>query len=233
MLDDDASLLWLGVLAIGAYHGLNPAMGWPLAVARGLTDRSGASVLATFVPLGAGHLLAMALVLLPFALLSMGWIWSREIRVGAGSVVVAFGIARLFLRRHPRWLMRVRPAQLMLWSLLMATAHGAALMLLPFVLGLCEAPAAASVRPPEPFGHAGVMALMGSHLATAAAVVLLHTAAMVGAGVAMAWLVYRYLGLRALRSAWFDLDRVWALSLIVSGGAAVAMTLSSARVAGM
>ena len=127
MPGEASAALWLGVAAVGAYHGLNPAMGWPLAVARGLSDRRASSVLTTFVPLAAGHLLAIALVLLPFALLSWLSTWSREIRVGAGLLVLGFGVARLFLRRHPRWLMRLRPTQLMLWSLLMATAHGAAL----------------------------------------------------------------------------------------------------------
>ena len=128
MFDDTSAMLWLGVVAIGAYHGLNPAMGWPLAVASGLTEKRGAAVGATFLPLGAGHLLAMALVLVPFSMLSGLLAWSSEIRIGAGALVVLFGASRFFLRGHPRWLMRLRPSQLMLWSLLMATAHGAALM---------------------------------------------------------------------------------------------------------
>lgn len=227
MFDDGSSaLLWLGVVAVGAYHGLNPAMGWPLAVANGLTDKRGASVLATFVPLGAGHLLAMAVVLVPFAMLSWLLTWSREIRIGAGALVVLFGVSRLFLRRHPRWLARVRPTQLMLWSLLMATAHGAALMLVPFVIGLCETPTAAAGGSPVVFDHESVMALMRSSVGTAVVVSLVHTGAMIAAGLAIAWLVYRHLGLRALRSAWLDLDVVWAISLIASGGAALAMALA-------
>ncbi len=117
----------------------------------------------------------------------------------------------------------------MLWSLLMATAHGAALMLLPFVLGLCGAPAAATTgQAPDAFGHESVMALMRSNVGTAVLVSLLHTAAMIACGLGAAWLVYRHLGLRALRSTWLDLDRVWAASLIVSGGAAGVMALASA-----
>ena len=230
MFDDATAMLWLGVVAIGAYHGLNPAMGWPLAVANGLSEKRDASVFATFVPLGLGHLLAMALVLVPFALLSWLLTWSREIRIGAGALVLLFGVARLVVRRHPRWLMRVRPTQLLLWSLLMATAHGAALMLLPFVMGLCETPAATAGRPPGAFEHESLMALMRSSVATAVVVSLLHSAAMVVSGLAAAWIVYRHLGLRALRSSWLNLDVVWALSLIASGGAAVAMALSSASI---
>jgi hypothetical protein len=228
MAADASALLWLGVVLIGAYHGLNPAMGWPLAVANGLGARRGAAVFATFVPLGAGHLLAMALVLVPFALL--GWLlaWQREIRVGAGLLVLLFGVARLLLRRHPRWLGRVGPSRVLLWSLLMATAHGAALMLLPFYLGLCAAPLDGRAG----FSHAAMLALMQASLATALAVALLHTAAMVVAGLGAAWLVYRWLGLRALRAAWFDLDLAWALSLVVAGGAAVALALAPAAAAG-
>ncbi|MES2718054.1 MAG: hypothetical protein V4795_19960 [Pseudomonadota bacterium] len=232
MFHDATAWLWLGVVAIGAYHGLNPAMGWPLAVARGLSDKRAASVFTTFLPLGAGHLLAMALVLVPFALLSWLLAWSREIRIAAGVLVLLFGIARLLLRRHPRWLVRVGPSQLVLWSLLMATAHGAALMLLPFLLGLCETPVADAAGPPGAFGHAGMMALMRSSLGTAVAVSLLHSAAMMASGLLAAWLVYRHLGLRALRAAWFNLEVLWALSLVASGGVAIMMALPAAPAAG-
>lgn len=222
--------LWAGVVAIGIYHGLNPAMGWPLAVANGLGEKRDAAVFATWVPLGAGHLLAMALVLVPFALLTWMLQWTREIRLGAGALVLLFGVSRLLLRRHPRWLARIRPTQLALWSFLMATAHGAALMLLPIVMGLCETPAAAvAAAPTSALDHEAVMELMRSGVITAVTVSLVHTAAMIGSGLCVAWIVYRYLGLRALRAAWLDLDVVWAVSLVASGAAAVAMALSSAH----
>ena len=151
MLATTTASLWAGVVAIGIYHGLNPAMGWPLAVANGLGEKRDAAVFATCVPLAVGHLLAMAVVLVPFALLSWLLEWGREVRIGAGALVLGFGVSRLLTRRHPRWLARVRPSRVALWSFLMATAHGAALMLLPFVMGLCEAPAAGSSGA---FGHA-------------------------------------------------------------------------------
>ena len=113
----------------------------------------------------------------------------------------------------------------MLWSFLMATAHGAGLMLLPFLMGLCETPSSIADRAPGVFDHESVMALMRSNVGTALVVSLLHSAAMIGSGLIAAWVVYRYFGLRALRSAWFNLDVVWALSLIASGGVAVAMAL--------
>ena len=230
MVDAATASLWAGVVAIGVYHGLNPAMGWPLAVANGLGERRGAAVFATWVPLGAGHLAAMAIVLVPFALLAWMLEWSREIRIGAGVLVLLFGVARLLLRRHPRWLARIRPTQLAWWSFVMATAHGAALMLLPIVMGLCEAPVAGvPTAPPRAPDHEAMMTLMRSSLGTAMVVALLHTAAMIGSGLAVAWLVYRHLGLRALRAAWLDLDRVWALSLIASGAAAVGLAVASAQ----
>ena len=222
MLIAGSSWLWAGVVLIGIYHGLNPAMGWPLAVASGLTEKRGRAVFATWLPLGAGHLLAMALVLVPFTLLAWLLVWGREIRVAAGLLIVLFGVYRLLQRRHPRWLMRVRPSQLMLWSFLMATAHGAALMLVPVLLGLCAAPA---TPPASVWDHASVMALMRSGLGTAMLVSLLHTAAMGASGLGLAWIVYRYLGLRALRRAWLDLDAVWAVGLIASGAAAVGTAL--------
>jgi hypothetical protein len=210
--------LWAGVVAIGLYHGLNPAMGWPLAVANGLGERRGRAVAETWMPLGAGHLLAMALVLVPFALLTWLLEWSRELRLAAGALVLLYGLARLRMRRHPRWLARVRPTQLALWSFLMATAHGAALMLVPVLLGLCAPPAPDAGA----FDHAALMAMMRGGLVAALSVSLVHTAAMIASGLGMAWLVYRWLGLQALRSAWIDLDRVWAAGLVLSGAAAVA-----------
>ena len=228
MINEATASLWAGVVLIGAYHGLNPAMGWPLAVANGLSERRGAAVFGTWVPLGAGHLAAMVLVLVPFALLAWMLQWSREIRIGAGVLVLLFGVSRLFLRRHPRWLARVRPTQLALWSFLMATAHGAALMLLPLLMGLCQAPAgAAAAASTSAFDHAAVMGLMRTGFGIAVVVSLVHTAAMIASGLGVAWVVYRYLGLRALRAAWLDLDRVWAIGLIASGAAAVALALSS------
>jgi hypothetical protein len=203
--------LWFAVAAIGAYHGLNPAMGWPLAVANGLTERRGTAVVATLAPLAAGHLLAMAVVLLPFALLGALLAWQQPIRIGAGLVVAAFGVWRLVNRRHPRFLARVRPTQLALWSFLMASAHGAGLMLLPFALGLCMPSSVAG--PLAPALAAGGAALVAA----------VHTVAMMATGLAAAWLVYRWLGLRALSRAWLDLDVVWGSSLVVAGVASAAV----------
>jgi len=223
-MPDDATLfLWLAVVAIGAYHGLNPAMGWPLAVANGLMQKRGTAVGLTFLPLGAGHLLAMTVVLVPVSLLSLLVTWDRPLRLGAGGLVILFGIWQLFSRRHPRWLARIPPGRLLLWSLLMAMAHGAALMLLPIVMELCVTSGDRVVQAAGPLAHEGAMRLIGSGIGTAIAVSLLHSTAMVGSGIAVAWIVYRHVGLRCLNRAWLDLRWVWAVSLIVSGTACVVM----------
>ena len=224
------AVLWLTVVALGLYHGLNPAMGWPLAVANGMTARRASAVLATLLPLGGGHFVAMAVVLVPFAWLSLLIQWDRPIRIGAGALVLSFGVYRLVQRRHPRALARIRPTQLAWWSFWMATAHGAGLMLLPFMLGLCAtAPPAAGSNAAVNWlelGHAAIVDhLSRSNLVTALAVSGVHTLAMIGAGLGMAWIVYRYLGLRILRSTWLNLDTVWGASLIVAGAAGVVMAL--------
>ena len=223
----NSTLLWLTVLAVGVYHGLNPAMGWPLAVARGLEQRRAAAVLGTLLPLAGGHFLAMATVLLPFAALGWALQWASPIRIGAGALVLLFGLHKLIWPRHPRVLVRIRPTQLAWWSFLMATAHGAGLMLLPVMLGLCATPAPGAAAAPWPgVGHAAVMdALARSSLATALAVAALHTLTMLAAGGAIAWLVYRWLGLRALRSAWLNLDAAWGASLVLAGAAGMWMAV--------
>lgn len=201
--------LWIAVLAIGAYHGLNPGMGWPLAVANGLAARRGTAVFATLLPLAAGHLLAMAVILIPFSALGAVLAWSGPIRLAAGVLLVASGTWRLLDRRHPRFLARIKPSRLVWWSFLMATAHGAGLMLLPFAIGLC----ATATSTPQLGGGLGVAALVS----------IAHTAAMLSSGLVAAWIVYRYLGLRVLNRAWVNLDGVWGVSLVIAGGASLAM----------
>ena len=224
---NQTAALWLTIVAIGAYHGLNPAMGWPLAVANGLAARRARSVFATLLPLGGGHFMAMAVVVLPFAWLSWYAEWSRTIRLSAGALVLLFGIFKLIQRRHPRALARIRPTQLAWWSFWMATAHGAGLMLVPVVLGLCASEPvgtdANSGMAAFDAGHGWFMdQLARSSLATAALVAGVHTLAMMLAGVAMAWAVYRYLGLQFLRRAWLNLDLVWGASLVIAGAAGLA-----------
>lgn len=204
--------LWLTVVALGLYHGVNPAMGWPLAVANGMAEQRARAVFATLLPLGGGHFMAIAVALAPFAWLGWYLEWSRAIRIGAGAVVLVFGAIKLINPRHPRMLARIPPTRLAWWSFLVATAHGAGLMLVPFMLGLCTAPAAGETN------HATVMNFLArANMATALLVAAVHTLASLLAGIGMAWLVYRYLGLRFLRRAWLNLDAVWGASLVLAG----------------
>lgn len=222
MTVSSSASLWLTVAALGVYHGLNPAMGWPLAVARGMEERRARAVFATLLPLGGGHFLATAVVLVPFAWLSWYAQWTPAIRLGAGAVVLLFGLYKLIRPRHPRALVRVRPTHIAWWSFLMATVHGAGLMLLPVMLGLCAAPVAsnAAAAPWPELGHAVVMSFLArSNLSTALTVACVHTLTMLTAGLAIAWLVYRWLGLRVLRSTWFNLDAAWGVSLVIAGAA--------------
>ena len=204
---------WLLVLALGVYHGINPGMGWLLAVSNGMQARRGSAVLLALGPIGAGHFLAMAAALLPFALLTAYVSQIRLIGLACGLALIGFGLYKLIRKRHPRWLARIKPAHLLLWSFLMATAHGAGLMLLPVYLRLCgPAPADAA--------HAAMMTLLRQDLGTALLVAAVHTAAMLTTGGIIAWLVYRYWGLRALRQSWFNLDLLWSVMLLGSGALA-------------
>ena len=216
--------LWLTIVALGLYHGLNPAMGWPLAVASGMTERRASALLAAMLPLGAGHFSAMAVVLAPFALLGWYFQWRSTIQLGAGAAVLLFGLFRLLNPRHPRMMARIAPGRLALWSFLMATAHGAGLMLVPFMLGLCAEPQPGIASAEA--GHAAVMAYLArSDLGIALLVATVHSLAALLAGLAMALLVYRYLGLRFLRLAWFNLDRAWGASLVLAGAAGIGFAL--------
>jgi hypothetical protein len=211
--------LWLAVIASGLYHGVNPGMGWPLAVSAGLMERSPRALVTALGPLTAGHLLAMLLVILPIALLVAVVEWQRTIQIGASLLVIAFGLYRLANRRHPRVLARISPAQLGLWSFAVALAHGAALMLVPIYLGLCR-------EAELDQGHAAAGTLINANLGMAVLVATVHAAAMIAAGGCCAWLAYRYLGLKFISQSWFNLDTIWAVSLIVVGAIALAFNLA-------
>lgn len=217
-VDWNVVALWLAVIASGLYHGVNPAMGWPLAVSAGLMERNPRALFAALGPLTVGHLLAMLLVILPFSLLAALVFWQRQIQAGASLLVIGFGLFRLVNRRHPRALARIRPTQLGLWSFTMAIAHGAGLMLVPVYLGLCQAAGDGS-------GHEAASALIGADLGMAFRVSAVHSAAMIAAGGLSAWLVYRYLGLKFLSRSWFNLDAVWAVSLVLVGAISLASCL--------
>ena len=185
-------------------------------------ERSPRALFGALFALSVGHLLATLLVLLPFAMLLVLAEWQRPIQLGASLLVIGFGVFRFVNRRHPRALARIPPTQLALWSFAVAIAHGAALMLVPIYLGLCQAFDLDA-------GHRVAGTLIQASLGMAVLVSIVHVAAMVAAGGCLAWLVYRYLGLKFVSRSWFNLDAAWAVSLIVVGVLALAFNLASWR----
>ena len=210
--------LWLAVIVSGLYHGVNPGMGWPLAVSAGLMGKGRGDLVRSLVPLAGGHMLAMMLVLLPFAFLIGLLEWQREIQIGASLILIAAGIYLYFDRRHPRLLARIAPHKLGLWSFAIALAHGAGLMLVPIYLGLCDVEELDA-------GHNAAATLMGTNLAAAFGVAIAHGVAMTVAGGLIAVLVHDWLGLKFLTQSWFNLDGIWAISLAGVGVTSLAVAL--------
>jgi len=215
----DAAGLWLAVIALGLYHGVNPGMGWPLVVSAALMGKGRTDFPRALGALAAGHFLAMASLLLPFVLLASLLDWQRQIRAAAALMVGGFGVFLFVRNRHPRFLVRIPPSKLALWSFLVATAHGAGLMLAPIYLGLCRAD--------EPnIGHRAASELIARDAGLAVFVGFVHTAAMIAAGGSIAYAVRRWLGLKFLSKSWFNLDRVWAASLMLVGAVSLAAVLA-------
>jgi len=162
----------------------------------------------------------MLVVILPFSLLVALVPWQRQIQIGASLLVIGFGVFRFVNRRHPRVLARIRPTQLGLWSFAVAIAHGAGLMLVPIYLGLCRAIDLDR-------GHEAAGGLIKADLGMAILVSIVHSVTMVATGGILAWLVYRYLGLKFLSRSWFNLDATWAFSLILVGALSLTMNLAT------
>jgi hypothetical protein len=194
-------------------------MGWPLAVSAGLIERNSRALVAALFPLTVGHLLATFVVILPFAVLVAVVEWQPQIQIGASLLVIGFGIFRLVNRRHPRALARIRPTQLGIWSFAVAIAHGAGLMLVPIYLGLCRATDLET-------GHWAAGALINANLGIALLISVVHSVAMIAAGGFLAWLVYRYLGLKFLSRTWFNLDATWAFSLVFVGALSLVFAMA-------
>jgi len=200
---------WIAVAALGAYHGIDPSMGWLFAVALGLQERRRATVAWALVPIAAGHLISIAVVVAIVSGLRsvVALEWLRPL--GAAALVL-FGVFRFLRpRAHPRWVaMRVNSAELALWSFLMASAHGAGLMLFPILIGM--SPHSAHMN------HMSMLPMADS-IAEGAALVCVHTASLLVVMGTIAILVYDWLGLAILRSAWINLDTIWAGGLIAAG----------------
>ena len=202
---------WAALLGLGAFHGVNPGMGWLFAVARGMQEKRRAEVWRALIPLGAGHALAIGAAMLSAAAIG------RAVPVGAlkwavAVFLVALGMRRLTRHRHPRSRgMRVGLAGLTAWSFLMASAHGAGLMVVPLVLDR-----AMPTTAPSHAAHA-TAALTAADPVTTLALAGVHAIGYLGISALIAAVVYERVGLRFLRSGWVNLDLVWAVALIATG----------------
>ena len=216
---------WLAMVGLGAFHGINPAMGWLFAVALGLQARRRRALLQALVPIALGHEASIACAALVVSVLRL--VAFDAVRALGALLLVAFGLFKLVRpRSHARWA-RMRPTlpELAVWSFLMSTAHGAGLMLLPVLLdlpgptthtGAHEHAGHALTGAGHALEHAGY-ALVEAGMLQAAGAVAVHTAAMLAVMAAVALLVYEWLGLDVLRRAWINLDRVWAGAVLVAG----------------
>jgi hypothetical protein len=197
---------WITLLALGAWHGLNPGMGWLFAVSRGLQERRGGAVVEALPPIALGHALAISVALVVVAV-GRATIPLSAMRWVTAAVLIGFGVSRLFRHRHPRWVgMRVGFRDLTVWSFLMATAHGAGLMVAPLFV----------VDAARPSCHADAGLTLSGPLDYLVAT-LAHTAAMLAVAAVIALVVYYKVGLALLRRAWFNLDWLWAIALIAAG----------------
>ena len=204
-----STVFWLMPL-LGAYHGLNPGMGWLFAVALGMQEQKGSAVARSLVPIAVGHALAIGSVVLTTAFLGMT-LPLVVIRYFVAAVLVGLGIYCLVRHQHPRWVrMQVGFRDLTVWSFLMASAHGAGLMVVPVLLGSNTVEAQGRMA-----GHNHIsltVSALSGMLATG-----VHTVAYLAVTGLLAWVVYRKLGLALLRKAWLNFDLVWAGALVATG----------------
>jgi hypothetical protein len=214
---DATSMSWLSLAALGAGHGINPAMGWLFAVALGLQRESRAAVWGALGPLALGHALAIAAAIIAAGM--MGQIVSHEVlRWSTALLLVGLGGFRLVRSRHIRFGgMQVNGRELTTWSFLMASAHGAGLMVLPLVLG--DVPSSGHAHQ---VAAASVMSIASIEW-TGGVAALVHTAGYLLVTGVVAVIVYERVGLRFLRAAWVNLDLIWAVALMVTGIATVAL----------
>jgi hypothetical protein len=218
-----ASWPWLSLLALGAFHGLNPAMGWLFAVALGLQERRLRAVTTALGPIALGHALAIGLAAVVVGML--GVVIPQRLLLALGGVaLLAFAAYKVATRfRHPRWVgMRVGPRELVLWSFLMASAHGAGLMLVPLIIQLRGEGTASALAHAGHLGHGGHQSSAASDaVLPALAAVGLHSVAMLAVAGVLAVAVYQKLGVEVLRRAWVNLDFIWVGTLIVVGSVAL------------
>jgi hypothetical protein len=208
-----STVLWL-MLLLGAYHGLNPGMGWLFAVALGMQEQKGSAVARALVPIALGHAVAIGSVVLATVFLGMT-LPLVAIRYSVAAVLVGLGIYCLVRHQHPRWVrMQVGFRDLTVWSFLMASAHGAGLMVVPVLLGSNTVEAQGGMA-----GHHHMSPAVTSAASPLAGMLAtgVHTIAYLAVTGLFAWVVYRRLGLALLRKAWFNFDLVWAAALVATG----------------
>jgi hypothetical protein len=203
---------WHAMVFLGAYHGINPGMGWLFAVALGMQQASARGVWRALAPIALGHAMAVSAVLLVVGLAQVV-VPLDALKVLVASALIALGLYRLWRHRHPHFGgMQVGFRDLTVWSFLMASAHGAGFMVVPFVMPGFPPLSAAS------HDHASHMASASTNVAsTDAMAVAVHTLAYLAVMALAAWVVYRKLGLSLLRKAWFNMDWVWAGALVITG----------------
>jgi hypothetical protein len=205
---------WGALFALGAFHGINPGMGWLFAVALGMQEHRAGAVWRAMIPLGVGHALAVAAVLL-LALAAKTVVPDQYLRWPVAVLLVALGVSRWIRHRHPRWAsMRVDTARLTGWSFLMATAHGAGLMVLPVFMHVSTTAQAADEAAAH---HVSTGMAVAPGLLTGLMATLVHAAGYLIVTAFAAWIVYEKLGVGLLRRAWINLDFVWAGALIATG----------------
>jgi hypothetical protein len=205
--DMNERYVWLTLFLLGCYHGINPGMGWLFAVALGLQERTSRAVFRAIVPITLGHVVSVGIVV-ALALIAAFWLPHAIVHRCAAAILLAFGAYKLVRARHPRWVgMRVGFWGLAFWGFLMASAHGAGLMLLPFVIA----------SPADPHDSMGMAMPATTQQPNGWLMIAVHTLGYVLAMSGIAWLVYAKFGVSFLRSAWFNVDLVWAAALIVAG----------------
>jgi hypothetical protein len=207
---------WLAVFGLGIFHGINPAMGWLFAVALGLQEKKRAAVLCALPPIALGHALSIGLIIAA-ALVARISLPHQALKIAAAAILFAFGLYRLFRSRHPNWVgMRVGFGDLTLWSFIMASAHGAGLMLVPFFLTSPDKPDTHQIGSHSGSHHLERFAnFSGPSLLTGS--VAVHTLGYLLMTAFVAMLVYEKLGVGMLRRAWFNIDLVWMLALMLTG----------------
>jgi hypothetical protein len=205
-----APAIWTTLFLLGCYHGINPGMGWLFAAALGFQERRATAVFQAAVPLVLGHLLSVAAIVI-VATLAAQALPRPIVHATAAAILIGYGLYRLIRVRHPRWVgMRVGFWWLVFWGFLMSSAHGAGLMLVPFVT-----PSHAADTMPGMPGMPAAPAYTG--VVTSLAYVAVHTLGYVVTLTAIAYVVYAKVGVSFLRTGWLNVDAIWSVALVVTG----------------